>query len=181
MSLVNVASLDFSEIKESIKSYLRADGNFTDYDFEGSNFTVLLDTLAYNTYISAYNANMLTNEVFLDGATLRENVVSLARNLGYLPRSVKASKARVSSYIDLSTFATNPVSITLRKGIVATSGVTFGGRSYVYSIPEDITVPVSQGLAIFEDIDIYEGAFIQNTFTVNSNNKNQVHITKSQN
>ena len=125
MSLVNVASLDFNEIKASIKSYLRADGKFTDYDFEGSNFTVLLDTLAYNTYISAYNANMLSNEVFLDGATLRENVVSLARNLGYLPRSVTASRASISFYIDLSAFSTNPVSVTLRKGIVATSAVTF--------------------------------------------------------
>ena len=96
MSLVNVSSLDFEEIKESIKSYLRADGTFTDYDFEGSNFTVLLDTLAYNTYISAYNANMLTNEVFLDGATLRENVVSLARNLGYIPRSVTSARAVIS-------------------------------------------------------------------------------------
>ena len=179
MSLVNVASLDFAEIKESIKSYLRAEGSFTDYDFEGSNFSVLLDALAYNTYISAYNANMLTNEVFLDSATLRENVVSLARNIGYLPRSVTASKARVSFYIDLSGFATNPVSITLRKGIVATSGITFGGRSYIYSVPEDITVPVSQSLAEFKDIDIFEGSYIQNTFTVDSANKNQRFILQN--
>jgi len=179
MSLVNVASLDFAEIKESIKSYLRAEGSFTDYDFEGSNFSILLDALAYNTYISAYNANMLTNEVFLDSATLRENVVSLARNIGYLPRSVTASKARVSFYIDLSGFATNPVSITLRKGIVATSGITFGGRSYIYSVPEDITVPVSQSLAEFKDIDIFEGSYIQNTFTVDSANKNQRFILQN--
>ncbi len=181
MSLVNVASLDFNEIKASIKSYLRADGKFTDYDFEGSNFTVLLDTLAYNTYISAYNANMLSNEVFLDGATLRENVVSLARNLGYLPRSVTASRASISFYIDLSSFSTNPVSVTLRKGIVATSAVTFGGRSYVYSIPEDITSPVSQGLVSFDGVDIYEGAYVQNTFVVDSNNKNQRFILQNPN
>ena len=179
MTLVNVSSLDFNELKESIKSYLRADGRFTDYDFEGSNFSVLLDTLAYNTYISSYNANMLTNEVFLDGATLRENVVSLARNLGYLPKSVTASRANVSFFIDLSNFTTNPVSITLQKGIVATSGVTFAGRSYVYSIPENITVPVSNGLAEFNDIVIYEGAYIQNTFTVNSSNKNQRFILQN--
>lgn len=179
MSLVNVASLDFAEIKESIKSYLRADGNFTDYDFEGSNFTVLLDTLAYNTYISAYNANMLTNEVFLDGATLRENVVSLARNIGYTPRSVTASRAVVSLFIDTQDFTTNPVSITLRKGIVATSGATYAGRSYVYSIPEDITVPVSNNVALFNDFTIYEGAYVQNTFIVNSNNKNQRFILQN--
>ena len=181
MSLVNVASLDFNEIKESIKSYLRADGKFTDYDFEGSNFTVLLDTLAYNTYISSYNANMLSNEVFLDGATLRENVVSLARNLGYLPRSVTASSAAISFYIDLSSFATNPVSVTLRRGIVATSTVSFGGRSYVYSIPQDITVPVSGSLASFDNVEIYEGAYVQNTFTVDSNNKNQKFILQNPN
>lgn len=179
MSLVNVASLDFAEIKESIKSYLRAEGSFTDYDFEGSNFSILLDALAYNTYISAYNANMLTNEVFLDSATLRENVVSLARNIGYLPRSVTASKATISLYIDLSLFPTNPVAVTLRKGIVATSGVTFGGRSYIYSIPEDITVPVSQSLAEFDDIQVYEGSYVQNTFTVNSSNKNQRFILQN--
>jgi len=89
MPLVNVSSLDFNDIRESIKSFLRSDGRFTDYDFDGSNFSILIDTLAYNTYISSYNANMLTNEVFLDGATLRENVVSIARNLGYLPRSMR--------------------------------------------------------------------------------------------
>jgi hypothetical protein len=181
MSLVNVASLDFNEIKESIKSFLRADGKFTDYDFEGSNFTVLLDTLAYNTYISSYNANMLSNEVFLDGATLRENVVSLARNLGYLPRSVTASSASISFYIDLSSFATNPVSVSLRRGIVATSAVSFGGRSYVYSIPQDVTVPVSGSLASFDNVEIYEGAYVQNTFTVDSNNKNQRFLLQNPN
>jgi hypothetical protein len=173
MSLVNVASLDFEEIKESIKSYLRADGKFTDYDFDGSNFSILLDTLAYNTYISAYNANMLTNEVFLDGATLRENVVSLARNIGYLPKSITSSKAKITLFADISNFATTPVSVTLRKGIVATSSVSYSGRSYVYSIPDDITVPVSNGISVFDDFDIYEGAYVQNTFTVDSNNKNQ--------
>ena len=179
MSIVNVSSLDFEEIKESIKSYLRADGNFTDYDFEGSNFTVLLDILSYNTYISAYNANMLTNEVFLDGATLRENVVSLARNLGYLPRSVRASRAKIGFFLDLSSFTTNPVSVTLRKGIIATSTINYAGRNYVYSIPEDITVPVSNQFAEFEEVEIYEGAYVQNTFTVDSNNRNQRFILQN--
>lgn len=179
MSIVNVASLDFAEIKESIKSYLRADGSFTDYDFEGSNFTVLLDTLAYNTYISAYNANMLTNEVFLDGATIRENVVSLARNLGYLPRSVTASRAKVQFILSLQGYSTNPVSVTLRRGIVATSSANYAGRSYVYSIPEDITVPVSNSTAAFRDVEIFEGAYVQNTFTVDSNNKNQRFILQN--
>lgn len=179
MSIVNVSSLDFAEIKESIKSYLRADGRFTDYDFEGSNFTVLLDTLAYNTYISAYNANMLTNEVFLDGATLRENVVSLARNLGYLPRSVTASRAKIQFALNLEGISSNIVSVTLRKGIVATSSSIYGGISYVYSIPDDITIPVSNSTAVFDEVEIFEGAYVQNTFEVDSNKKNQRFILQN--
>lgn len=179
MSLVNVSSLDFDEIKESIKSYLRSDGTFTDYDFEGSNFSVLLDTLAYNTYISSYNANMLTNEVFLDGATLRENVVSIARNLGYIPRSVTSARAVIGFYLDLTSFATNPVSVTLKKGIVATSAVSYSGKNYIFTIPEDITVPVSSNTATFDNITIYEGAYVQNTFTVDSSNKSQKFILQN--
>lgn len=181
MSLVNVSSLDFNDIKESIKSFLRADGRFTDYDFDGSNFTVLLDTLAYNTYITSYNANMLTNEVFLDGATLRENVVSLARNLGYLPRSVRASRAKVSFFLNLSGFSKNPISITARKGILATSNVSFSNLNYIYSIPDDITVPVSNGIAFFDSVDMYEGSFIEESFIVDSLNKNQRYILSNQN
>ena len=86
MALVNYANLDFDQIKISIKDYIRSNSNFTDYDFEGSNLSTLIDVLAYNTYITSYNANMVTNEVFIDSATLRENVVSLARNVGYVPR-----------------------------------------------------------------------------------------------
>jgi hypothetical protein len=181
MSLVNVSSLDFNDIRESIKSFLRADGRFTDYDFEGSNFSILIDTLAYNTYISSYNANMLTNEVFLDGATLRENVVSLARNLGYLPRSVRSSRAKISFFVNLSGFATNPISITLRKGIVATSNASFSNLNYIYSIPDDVTVPVSNGIATFDNIVIYEGSYIEDNFTVNSLNKNQRFILNNEN
>lgn len=181
MSLVNVASLDFNDIRESIKSFLRADGRFTDYDFDGSNFSILIDTLAYNTYISSYNANMLTNEVFLDGATLRENVVSLARNLGYLPRSVRASRAKISFFVNLSQFTTNPISITLRKGIVATSTAFYSNSNYIYSIPDDITVPVSNGIATFEDIEIFEGSYIEDNFTVDSLNKSQRFILNNEN
>ena len=181
MTLVNVSALDFNDIRESIKSFLRADGRFTDYDFEGSNFSVLLDTLAYNTYITSYNANMLTNEVFLDGATLRENVVSLARNLGYLPRSTRASRAKISFFINLSGFTKNPVSVTLRKGIVATSNASYSNLNYIYSIPDDVTVPVSGGIGYFNNIDVYEGSFIEENFTVDSLNKNQRYILNNQN
>ena len=87
MPLVNFSNLDFDEVKTSLKEYIRANSTFTDYDFEGSNISSIIDLLAYNTYITSYNANMVSNEVFIDSATLRENVVSLARNIGYVPVS----------------------------------------------------------------------------------------------
>ena len=96
MPFTQYTNLDFDQIKQSIKDYLRSNSKFTDFDFEGSNFSVLIDTLAYNTYISAFNANMIANESFLDSATMRENVVSLARNIGYLPRSKTAAKATLA-------------------------------------------------------------------------------------
>ena len=101
MPLTKFSNLDFDQIKSQIKDYLRANSNFTDFDFEGSNFSVLIDTLAYNTYITSYNANMVSNEVFIDSATLRENVVSLARNIGYLPSSRKSAKATISFLLTL--------------------------------------------------------------------------------
>ena len=96
MPFTKFTNLDFDQIREQIKDYLRANSNFTDFDFEGSNFSVLIDTLAYNTYISAFNSNLVVNESFLDSATLRENVVSLARNIGYVPRSKTAPERLLS-------------------------------------------------------------------------------------
>ena len=114
MPFTKFTNLDFDQIKTSIKDYLRANSTFTDFDFEGSNFSVLIDTLAYNTYITAFNSNMVVNESFLDSATVRENVVSLARNIGYVPRSRTAAKAQVS--FNVSEVDT-PI-ITLQAGLV---------------------------------------------------------------
>ena len=100
MSLLNFTSLDFDQIKDTLKQYLQSNSNFTDYDFEGSNLSTILDVLAYNTYITSYNANMISNEVFIDSATLRENVVALARNIGYVPRSKKASTATINFTVE---------------------------------------------------------------------------------
>ena len=100
MSFTQFANLDFTEIKAQIRDYLRANSNFSDFDFEGSNFSVLIDTLAYNTYINAFNANLVANETFLDSAVIRENVVSLARNIGYVPRSKTAAKATISFNVE---------------------------------------------------------------------------------
>ena len=175
MPLVNFSNVDFDQIKTSIKDYLRSNSNFTDYDFEGSNLSAIIDTLAYNTYISSYNANMVTNEVFIDSATLRENVVSLARNIGYVPRSRKAAKALVSFSVDCTNQTS--VTLTLKAGIVLTTANKFGGRNYTFAIPEDITVPVlSTGFANFDNVEVYEGTYINQTFTVSSRNPNQKFI-----
>lgn len=176
MPLVNFANLDFDQIKESIKDYLRANSNFTDYDFEGSNLSTIIDTLAYNTYITSYNANMVSNEVFIDSATLRENVVSLARNIGYVPRSRKSSVANVSFVVNAAN--TTAVTLTLKAGAVLTSRSTQSdkNKNYIFSIPNDITVPVdADGFARF-NIDVYEGTFVTQTFTVDTGNPRQKFI-----
>jgi hypothetical protein len=181
MALVNFTNLDFDQIKSSIREYLRANSNFTDYDFEGSNLSVIIDTLAYNTYISSYNANMISNEVFIDGATLRENVVSLARNIGYVPHSRSASRASITFFIDTTEFTTNPLTLTLKSGVVATTSTSFGNQNFSFIIPQDITVPVVNGIALFENVDIYEGTFILNNFNVDANNPNQKFILENAN
>jgi hypothetical protein len=175
MSLVNFTNLDFDQIKSSIKDYLRANSNFTDYDFEGSNLSVLIDVLAYNTYITSYNANMVSNEVFIDAATLRENVVSLARNIGYVPRSKKCAAANVSFLVDVSALNTNPISITLKKGVVCTTATTFGNQNYSFAIVNDVTVPIVNQIANFT-VDVCEGTYVTTTFTVDSNNPEQRFI-----
>ena len=175
MPLVNFSNLDFDQIKTSIKDYLRANSNFTDYDYEGSNLSTIIDILAYNTYITSYNANMVTNEVFIDGATLRENVVSLARNIGYVPRSRNAAKAVVSFAVNTS--GTTAVSVTLKRGIVLVSSNRFANTTYVFSIPDDITVPVnSNGIAIFNNIQVNEGTHITQSFNVSSRTPNQKYV-----
>jgi hypothetical protein len=175
MSLTNFSNLDFDQIKTTLKAYLRSNSNFTDYDFEGSNLSTILDVLAYNTYITSYNANMVANEVFIDSATLRENVVSLARNIGYTPRSRKSSRATVSFFVDL-TGETNVSTLTLKKGVIASTTRTFGNQSFVFSILEDITKPVFNNIATFNDIEIYEGSLVTSKFIYNSNNPNQKFI-----
>ena len=170
MALVNFTDLDFDQIKTSLQDYLRENSNFTDYDFEGSNLSNIIDVLAYNTYISSYNANMISNEVFIDSATLRENVVALARNIGYTPRSKTAAKAIVTFFIDTTDFTTKPVTLTIKKGLFASSSSVFGSESYTFSIPSDISAPVVDGIATFRDVVIYEGTFITSNFTVAAEN-----------
>ena len=165
----NLTSLDFTEIKDSIKSYLRTRNEFSDYDFEGSAASYLLDVLAYNTYYAAFNANMAMNEAFLESATIRDNVVKIAKQLNYTPRSIKASKACINfavqtQYIGSSTIY--PSTATITAGDVFVSAVD--GISYIFTLPKDITVSVNQstGIASFAKTVIYQGNLLSYTYTV---------------
>ena len=172
MPFTKFTNLDFDQIKSSIKDYIRANSNFTDFDFEGSNFSVLIDTLAYNTYITAFNSNMTVNESFLDSATLRENVVSLARNIGYVPKSRTAAQATVS--FDVTTSGNTPT-LTLQAGLVCVG--SYNDTSYVFSIPESITTTTTQvtdsngnvisSTGSFNNIVVYQGTYLTKTYTVN--------------
>jgi len=176
MPLANFSNLDFDQVKTTLQEYLKSNSNFTDYDFEGSNLSTLLDVLAYNTYITSYNANMITNEVFIDTATLRENIVSLARNIGYVPRPRQAARATVSFFVNTSGINPAPATLTLKKGPVAASQAPFGGQSFVFSILTDITVPVFNGIAEFNDVEVFEGTLLTQTFTYSSRIPNQKFI-----
>ena len=162
-------NLDFDQIKTQIKDYLRSNSDFSDFDFEGSNFSVLIDTLAYNTYITAFNSNMIVNESFLDSATLRENVVSLARNIGYTPRSKTAARAEVAFKLKLSP-SNPPDTVELRRGLVCVGSVN--DSSYTFAISENVTkLVVNEGDALnpsyvanFENLPIKQGTFITKQF-----------------
>jgi len=179
MAFNQFTNLDFSDLRTQIKDYLRSNRNFTDFDFEGSNFSILIDLLAYNSYITAYNTNMAVNESFLDSATLRDNIASLARNIGYVPRSRRSAIAKVSFSVDTTGFL-DVKSVTLNAGIFALGAVE--GGSYIFSIPEDITVPVNSfGVANFTEISIYEGSFFSKSFIVDDSQPNQKFIIPNPN
>ena len=160
MPFSNFTNLDFDQIKTSIKDYLRANSNFTDFDFDGSNFSVLIDTLAYNTYITAFNSNMIVNESFLDSATLRENVVSLSGNIGYTPRSRTAANAQISFDAEIDS---NVSTVTLQPGIVCTGDID--NETYTFAITEKINANVIDGVAKFENINVYQGTYLEKQFT----------------
>jgi len=178
MAFNQFTNLDFQDLRTQIKDYLRSNSNFTDFDFEGSNFSVLIDNLAYNSYITAYNTNMAVNEAFIDSATVRENVISLARNIGYVPRSRRAAIAKISFNVDVSSLSARYV--TLNAGIVALGSVQNG--SYTFSIPEKITVsPGSNGIAAFTGIEIFEGNYLTKEFTVNTAQLDEKYILPNTN
>ena len=171
MALNQFTNLNFEDIKTSIKDYLRQNSNFSDFDFEGSNLSVLINTLAYNSYITAYNTNMVANESFIDSATLRENVVSLARNIGYVPRSKRAATALVEFVI--TGISTDNRSITLQPGVFANSGIN--QTNFIYSLPEKVQAPSflgqSQGM-----VTIYQGQYLEKEWTIDTSQPNQKYI-----
>ena len=174
MPFTQFTSLDFAEIKAQIKDFLRSNSNFTDFDFEGSNFSVILDTLAYNTYINSFNANLVANESFLDSATIRENVISLARNIGYVPRSKTAATAQIR-ISDINVGATNDSTtkfLRLQSGLICVGASE--NTTYRFSLPDSVTSTRVRDIggtsfAQFDDpITIYEGTSLQRVYRVNT-------------
>ena len=174
MPFTQFTSLDFDDIKAQIKDFLRSNSNFADFDFEGSNFSVLIDTLAYNTYINSFNANLVANESFLDSATIRENVVSLARNIGYVPRSKTAATATIRIN-DINVGTTNDSTtkfLKIRSGLVCVGSAQ--NTTYRFSIPDDIistrVVDVNgTSFAKFDNpITIHEGTYLTRVYNVDT-------------
>ena len=186
MPFTQFTSLDFDDIKAQIKDFLRSNSNFADFDFEGSNFSVLIDTLAYNTYINAFNANLVANESFLDSATVRENVVSLARNIGYIPRSKTAATATIRLN-DINVGTTNDSTtkfLKLRSGLVCVGSAE--NTTYRFSIPDDVIstrikdVGGTSFAQFDEPITIYEGTYLQRVYRVDTS-QDQRYIIDSPN
>jgi len=178
MSFNQFTNLDFSSLRTQIKEYLRSNSNFTDFDFEGSNFSTLIDLLAYNSYITSFNTNMAVNEAFIDSATVRENVVSLARNIGYVPRSKRSARANISFSVNTTGF--NSKTVTLKAGIVALGAVESG--NYIFSIPQDKTAVVdNNNIATFTDIPIYEGSYLTKSYVLDNSQTNQRFIIPNAN
>jgi len=171
MPYTQLNNLDFNEIKIALREYMRAQTDFTDYDFEGSVLSQLLDVLAYNTYYTAFNTNMVVNEMFLDSATLRDNVVALAKQLGYSPKSAISPKAVVNFTVTYKNINTAPSATIFKAG----SGfvTNYDGTLYRFILREDRRSEVSNGVSTFQNVEIYEGSLITTSYTVNQALKNQ--------
>ena len=178
MPYTQVANLDFEDIKVALKEYLSAQSDFTDYDFEGSALSTLIDTLAYNTYYTAFNTNMVVNELFIDSATLRDNVVAIAKQLGYRPKSATSPTA----YVSFNVTYTNPTTDTeliLKKGTGFIAN--YDNNIYQYVVLDDVKAQVANNVATFTDVAIKEGTQLTNTFTVNTALRSQRFILDNQN
>ena len=164
---LTVSDLDFDNVKTNLKTFLQSQSEFQDYDFEGSGFAVLLDLLAYNTHYLGFNANMLANEMYLDSADIRKNIVSLAKMLGYRPTSAKAPTANIDITINNGTGAT----VTMAKGTVFTS--TIGGTAYQFVTNAETTISPLEGVYKFSSVPIFEGTLTTFKYTVDSSDPDQ--------
>ena len=178
MPYTQVANLDFEDIKVALKEYIRAQSDFTDYDFDGSVLSTLIDTLAYNTYYTAFNANLVVNELFIDSATLRDNVVAIAKQLGYRPKGITSPTAYVSFNITYG-LPTTDTELLLKKGTGFIS--SYDNNIYQYITLEDVTGQVVNDVATFDNVEVREGTQILNTFTVNTALKSQRFVLDNQN
>lgn len=169
MQYTQVNNLDFAQIKVSLIEYLRAQSDFTDYDFEGSALSVLIDLLAYNTYYTAFNTNMVVNELFLSSATLRDNVVTIAKQLGYKPKSITSPVAYVN--FDVTFEGSAPSTIFLKKG--SGFNTIFDDNLYQYVAIENQEAQVISNVASFRDVPVYEGSVVTNSYIVNTSVKSQ--------
>lgn len=172
---VNLVGLDFDELKTSLKEYMRAQGRFQDVDFEGSNVNVLLDVLAYNTYLNTFYTNMVASEMFLDTAQRRDSVISHAKSLNYVPRSFRSARA----YVDLTVNPITPVNtVVLSKGITLTSKV--GSNTFTFSVPETQILTSTNNTFVAANLAIYEGSYISETFIVDYTTTNQKFLLASE-
>ena len=173
---LSVSELDFDNIKTNLKTFMRNQSEFTDYDFEGSGINALLDVLAYNTHYLAMNTNMAANESFLDTAALRQSVVSHAKTLGYTPSSPRAPMASVN--IELNDFG-NLTTATIPVGYTFTSSID--GVSYQFVTTSEHTTNLSNGVLAFNSIPIYEGTYVTNRYTVDNQNLEQKFTLNDEN
>ena len=170
-----VSDFDFDNVKSNLKTFLQNQPEFSDYNFEGSGFAVLLDTLAYNTHYLGFNANMLVNETYLDSADIRKNIVALAKMIGYTPSSVRAPV----STIDITVNNASGSSILMNKGTTFTSSVD--GTGYNFLTNEDITITPLNGVYKFSDVNLYEGTLVTFKYTVDSTDTDQKYIIQNLN
>jgi len=173
MELPSVAALEFEQLRASIKNYIKTKSDFTDYDFEGSNLSMLVDILAYNTLYTNYNLNMASNELNLDTAVLRDNIVSHAKRLGYNPTSFTSSKVQVDIEVTgLTALQVNRIG--LKSGpILSTSNQ---GKNYTFVARDPLNLTVTGDTATFRDVELFEGTVFNIRYTVDTSNENQRFI-----
>ena len=172
---LEISQLDFDGIKDNLKTFLSQQDEFTDYDFEGSGMNVLLDVLAYNTHYLGYNANMLANEMYLDSADQRSSVVSLAKQVGYTPKSAVSSTARIDVVVNNATGAT----VTMSRGTKFST--TVDGTNYSFVNNADVSISPVDGVYKFSNLDIYEGTYLNYKYTANTSDKDQRFIIPNDN